>query len=91
MSAGVQRRDVDGPGGFDQHREPVVEQHLGQAKRVGMHERLATGEFDKAGAEGLHLRDDLFQGHAVAAVKGIRRVAPHAPERTPGDSHKRAG
>src|SRR5690606_1014592 len=90
VDARVERRDVDGAGGFYQHGVAAFEQQLGEAEGVAVDERLAAGELDERRAELRDAVEDLVERHALAAVERVLGVAPYAAQGAAGQPHERA-
>src|SRR5678815_434790 len=74
--------------GLEQHRLAAVEQTLHERIHLFLQQGLAAGHLDQRAFVAIDLTEDIVQGALVALVKGIRRIAPAAPQIACGQAHE---
>ena len=78
---GRQCFDRQAPAGLDEHGTPFIEKRLREIGAFRLRERFPARDLHESTIQRAALFHNVLHGNFFAAVEGVGRIAPHAPER----------
>jgi hypothetical protein len=91
VDATVHPRDIQTPSGFQECLISGITESTEKFMDTRLMQRFATGYLDEGAMHAGDLPEDFLHGQLPPFGKGIRRVAPHAPEVTVREADENTG